>query len=186
MSEIANGLGQMSFLTLVWIFYVFVVLHELEEWNIDQFEHRRFEGVPPAATDRSARMVILFVVLVGLVWCLAATIPGSPALAAWIFIPAVSILVLNAIQHMLWSLYFRQAAPGVISSVLLLIPSGSFLVARALQQGYIPTWYAAVWAAFVIAGLVLTLKAGNQMMPTIRTVNNIGVWLEERFTSRAL
>ena len=180
MSTIAAALGQISFLNILWIFFAFFVLHELEEWNIDRFEHKHFEGLPPAATDRSARMWILFVSLAGLIWCIIATAPGSPAIAAWIILPAVAIALQNALQHIVWSVYFRQYAPGTISAALLLIPSGSYVIARALEQGYIPVWYAVVGVAFIAAGFVQTVRAGNKMTPFIRAINNLGIWLSNR------
>ena len=121
MNNILIALEKMNFLSLLWIFYFVFVLHELEEWNIDRFEHQYFEGLPPTATDRSARMWIGFVVLVGLAWCAAATLPGNPTIAAWIFLPAIVILLQNALQHIFWSSYFRGYAPGVITSILMLI-----------------------------------------------------------------
>lgn len=180
MSTIAAALEQISFLNLLWIFFGFFVLHEFEEWNIDQFEHEHFEGIPPTATDRSARMWILFVSLVGLIWCVIATAPGSPAIAAWVMLPAIAIMLQNAIQHIVWSVYFRKYALGTISAALLLIPSGSYVLARALQQGHIPIWYATVWVAFVAVGFAQTVKAGNKMTPFIRAINNLGIWLSNR------
>lgn len=180
MSNMAAALGQISFLNILWIFFAFFVLHEFEEWNIDQFEHKHFEGIPPAATDRSARMWILFISLVGMIWCVIATVPGSPAIAAWVILPAIAIMLQNAIQHIVWSVYFRQYAPGMISAALLLVPSGSYVLARAVQQGYIPIWYAAVWVAFVVVGFAQTVKAGNKMTPFIRAINNLGIWLSDR------
>jgi hypothetical protein len=180
MNIIASALGQISFLNIVWIFFAGFIVHELEEWNIDRFEHEHFEGISPAATDRSARLWILFISLVGLVWCTVATLPGSPASAAWIILPAVAVMLQNALQHVIWTVYFRQYAPGVISAALLLIPSGSYLFARALQQDYIPVWYAIIWAAFVIIGFAQTVRAGNKMTPLIRAINNLGIWLSNR------
>jgi len=180
MSNIMTALGQISFLNLLWLFFFKFVLHELEEWNIDRFEHQHFEGLPSAATDRSARMWIAFVVLVGLIWCTAATLPGDPTLAAWIFLPAIAILLQNALQHVYWSYYFRGYSPGVITSVLLLIPFGCYLVARAIGQGYVPAWYAAVLAAFVLLGFAQTVRAGNRMTPLIRAINNVGIWISDR------
>lgn len=180
MGDITATLGQTSFLNILWIFFAFFVLHEFEEWNIDQFEHKHFEGVPPAATDRSARMWILFISLAGLIWCIIATVPGSPLIAAWIILPAVAIMLQNAIQHIVWYMYFRQYVPGTISAALLLIPSGSYMFIRALQQDYIPIWYAAVWAVFVAVGFAQTVKAGKKMTPLIRAINNLGIWLSDR------
>ncbi|RPJ23587.1 MAG: HXXEE domain-containing protein [Chloroflexi bacterium] len=180
MSSIVTDLEQISLLNLLWIFFFIFVLHEFEEWNIDRFERQHFEGLPPAATDRSARMWIGFVSLVGLIWCAAAALPGNPRIAAWIFLPAIAILLQNALQHIYWSWYFRQYAPGVITAALLLIPAGCYVIARAIEQGYVPTWYVAVLAALIMIGSAQTIRAGNKMTPLIRTINNIGIWLSDR------
>ena len=180
MSTIVTALGQINYLNMLWIFFFVFILHELEEWNIDQFEHQHFKGLPPAATDRSARMWIGFVILVGLVWCALATLPGDPRLSAWIFLPAIAIMLQNAIQHIFWSLYFKRYAPGTITSILLVIPFGSYLIARAVQEGYVPVVYTAVCAAFILAGTLQTVRAGSNMTALIRTINNIGIWLSDR------
>ena len=180
MRTVLTALDQINFLSMLWVFFFVFVIHELEEWNIDRFEHRHFEGLPPAATDRSARLWIGFVSLVGLVWCALATLPGDPGTAAWIFLPAISILVQNAIQHIYWSLYFKSYAPGVVTAVLAVIPFGCYLIARAALAGYVPVWYAAVCVAFILIGSVQTVTAGSRMTPLIRAINNIGIWLSDR------
>ncbi len=180
MNNILSVLAGLGFLPLLWLFFFIFILHELEEWNIDRFERRNFTGLPAAATDKSARLWIACVILIGLVWILAAALPGRPAIAAWIFLPAVAILVQNALQHIYWSLYFRQYAPGAVTSVLLLIPLGLFIFLQALQRGYIPAWYAAIWAAFILAGSVQTVLSGRRMTPPIRAINTIGIFLAER------
>jgi hypothetical protein len=171
---------QANFLTAIWLFFLAFVLHEVEEWNIDQFEHRNFVGLPPAATDRSARMWIGFVVLIGLIWCTAATLPGNPTIAAWIILPAIAIMLQNALQHVFWVFYFRQYAPGVVTAVLLMIPLGSYVIAMAIEQKHVPIWYIALWTAVIILGFVQTVRAGNKMTPLVRTINNIGIWLSDR------
>jgi hypothetical protein len=180
MINLVTALTQMNFLGLVWIFFAVFVLHELEEWNIDRFEHRNFEGLPSAATDRSARMWIGFVILIGLIWSTAASLPGNPSLAAWIFLPAVAILLQNAIQHIYWSIHFRQYAPGLVTSILLLVPLAVYLIGRAIMEGYVPIGYVAALAVFVLLGIAQTLLAGNQMTYFIRSINNIGIWLSDR------
>ena len=172
--------AQVNFLVIIWFFFLVFVLHEIEEWNINSFEHRNFVGLAPAATDRSARMWIGFVVLVGLIWCTAATLPGNPTSAAWIILPAIAIMLQNALQHIFWVFYFRQYAPGVVTAVLLMIPLGSYVIALVISQGYVPTWYVAIWMAVVIMGFAQTVRAGSRMTPLIRTINDIGIWLSER------
>jgi hypothetical protein len=182
MNSLINAFGQISFLNLLWLFFLFFVIHELEEWNIDRFEHRHFDGLPAAATDRSARMWIGFVVLFGLVWILTAILPGDPALSAWIFLPAIAILVQNALQHLFWTVHFRAYAPGVVTAVLLLIPFGSYISVQAVQMSYVPAWYAAALGAFVLLGLAQTVRAGKRMTPLIQAINSIGIWLSDRIS----
>ena len=171
---------QINFLTAIWLFFLVFVIHEFEEWNIDQFEHRMFVGLSPAATDRSARMWIGFVVLAGLIWCSVATLSGNPVTAAWIILPAIALMLQNALQHVYWTFYFRQYAPGVVTASLLMIPVGGYVIAMSISQGYMPLWYVAIWAAVVILGLIQTVRAGNKMTPLIRAINNIGIWLSDR------
>jgi hypothetical protein len=180
MNNSVTILGQISFLDLLWLFFCAFVIHELEEWNIDRFEHRHFEGVPPAATDKSARLWIAFVCLAGLIWCLAATLPGNPGTAAWILLPAIAILIQNALQHIFWTCYFRRYAPGIITAALLLIPLGGYVLFRAMEQEYVPIWYLTIWVAFIGIGCIQTVSAGNQMPSQIRAINRIGIWLADR------
>ena len=180
MSDPLTVLGQLDFLNTLWLFFLVFVLHEFEEWNIDRFERRNFVGLPPAATDRSARMWIAFIVVVGVIWCAVATLPSNPTIAAWVILPAITMMLQNGLQHVYWSFYFRQYAPGVITAVVLLIPIGCYVAVRAVQQGYVPIWYAAVWVVVLVLGLTQTVKAGNKMTPLIRAINDIGIMLADR------
>jgi hypothetical protein len=134
MSDIVTIFKQIDFLSMVWLFFIAFVIHEAEEWNITDFELRNFVGVPATVTRKNARMWIGIICGVGLVWCAAATWRGNPTLAAYVFLPAVALALGNALQHVFWTFYFRQYAPGVISAVVLLIPLGGTLAARAVQQ----------------------------------------------------
>jgi hypothetical protein len=180
MGTILSVLENLGFLGALWLFLLVFVLHEAEEWNITRFEHRNFVGLPSAATAKSARMWIVFICAVGLIWCAVATVSGSPTIAAWVFLPAVIVALGNALQHVYWSAYFRQYAPGVITAVVLLIPLGTYVIATALRKGYVPMWYVAVWGVFIGLVLVQTVRAGNTMTPFVRAVYKIGNGLSDR------
>lgn len=180
MNNIVTFLGQLNYMHVLWLFYFFFVIHELEEWNINRFEHQNFVGLPPSTTDKSVRMWIVFVCLVGLIWCAIATLPGHPRIAAWLFFPAIAIMLQNSLQHIYWSIRFKQLAPGIFTSVLLLIPFGCFLMINAVIKGYAEPWYALCWALVITIGLFQTVMAGNKMTPLIRTINRIGVVLAEK------
>ena len=75
---------------------------------------------------------------------------------------------------------FQAICTGVITAVLLLIPLSCYVAARAVQQGYVPILYVAVWAVVLVLGLAQTVRAGNKMTPFIRAINNIGIMLANR------
>jgi len=175
-----TGMASLEFIPLIWVFLLFTVLHELEEWNINAFERRHFSGVPDYATDHSARGVIAFVCFVGLIWSSAAALSGDPAVAAWIIVPAFFFMIMNAFQHVYWSVLFRRFAPGIFSAVLLIIPFGTYMILRAIAQGYVPAWYAGVWTVIFASVWILTVRAGSKMTDFIRGVYGIGHWISER------
>jgi hypothetical protein len=94
---------------------------------------------------------------------------------------AGAITFTNALQHVYWLFYFKQYAPGVVTSVLLLIPFISYLAIRSVQQQVVPLWYVLAWLIFIALGLIQTIKAGNTMTPSIRAVHKVGESLAKRF-----
>jgi hypothetical protein len=175
-----NGFAGLEFVPLIWVFLLFTVIHEFEEWNINAFERRCFSGVPDFATDRSARGVIAFVCTIGLIWSAAAALSGGPAAAAWIIMPAFFFMVMNALQHVYWSILFRKLAPGIASAVLLIIPSGMYMILLAIRQGYVPAGYAVVLAVIFTAVWIQTARAGRKMTHFFRGVYAIGDWISQR------
>jgi hypothetical protein len=179
MDIILTALESLGFLNTLWLLLLAFFLHELEEWHITEFERRNFVELPPTATGRSARMWIAFICTVGLVWCAAATLPGIPAVGAWIFLPAIALMLLNALQHVFWSVYFKQYAPGVITALVLLIPIGGYVTAWAVQRGYVPLWYVTILAGLGVWVLIHTVRAGNRMSPFIHAIYDLGFRLSE-------
>lgn len=186
MSNILTAAAQIDFLTWLWIFTAAFALHEVEEWNILRWYQHSYVDLPPS-TNKAVRAWIVFAVLVGFVWCAAATLPGSPVFAACVFLPAIAVAVQNALQHVYWLFYFKQYAPGIITAVFCLIPSGIYLAIRAIGENLVPVWYVGILLLLIIPGLVQTVRARNRMTGPIRAIHHIGIklaeWLE-RLTGR--
>ncbi|MBN1218742.1 MAG: HXXEE domain-containing protein [Anaerolineae bacterium] len=180
MNHILTVFEHLNFLSMLWLFLIAFVIHEVEEWNITDFERRNFVGVPATVTKKNARMWIGIVCVVGFAWCTAATLSGNPTVAAYVFLPAIALALGNALQHIFWTFYFRQYAPGLVTAVLLLIPLGGYVFIRAVQQGYAPLWYVAILAGLIALLLVHTVRAGNEMTPPIRAIYTLGNWLAEK------
>lgn len=77
-------------------------------------------------------------------------------------------------------LHFKEYAPGVIISILLLIPIGVYLFSTAVCQEYVPLWYVVVPAVLILPGLAQTVWAGNVMLPQIRSMHGFGIKLSQK------
>jgi hypothetical protein len=137
----------------------------------------------PRISHKSNRTWLVFVSIVYFGWCAIATLPGSPTFAAVVFLPAIAIALQNALQHIYWLFHFRDYAPGVITSLLLLLPLGIYLTVRAIQQDYAPAWYVAVLALLMVPGLAQTVRAGHRLTPQMRTLHSFSIRLSDRLAA---
>lgn len=176
MNNLGTFTGQIGFLAWLWIFVTAFAIHELEEWNILHWYQRNFVDLSPS-THKAVRLWIGFVILIGIAWCSAATLPGNPVFAAYVFLSAIAVLMQNALQHVYWLFYFKQYAPGIITAVFYLIPFGAYIAARAVWENLVPIWYAATLIILIIPGLVQTAKAKNRMTKPIRAIHQVGIKL---------
>lgn len=171
-------LDRMSFLTGIWLLPFAAAVHEAEEWNILRWEQRNFANLP-AKTNASVRTFLVFFTLFGFLWTALAALPNNPKIAAFVLLPFAWGAFLNALQHLFYTIYFRQYAPGVITSVVLYLPISGYLTIRAIQENLVPAAYVVVLVALTILGLIQTMKAGNTFIPAFRTFSRFGMALSK-------
>ena len=112
MNQVLTTFGPLSFQSVLGLFVIAFVIHEIEEWNITEFERRNFVDVPATVTLRNARMWIGIVCLVALVWLAAAMLPGSSTVAAYVFLPAIALAVGKRSPARLLDCLFQPIRPG--------------------------------------------------------------------------
>ncbi len=168
----------MSFLTAIWLLPIAVALHEAEEWNILRWEQRNFINLP-AKTHTSVRTFLVFFTLLGFLWTALAALPHNPRIAAFMILPFAAGAFLNTLQHLFYTIYFREYAPGVITSVVLYLPISGYLTARAIRENLVPVVYVVVLVILAILGLIQTIKAGNTFTPTFRAISHFGMALSK-------
>ncbi len=179
MQAFIDSLAAGEFGSVKWVFLVFVVAHELEEWNINGFERRHFSDVPAFATNRSARGFIFLISLAALGLTAAAAYAGDGA-APWIFLPAVFFMLSNACQHLYWSIRFRTYAPGVVTALALIVPLGLYLIGRSVTDEGVSPVYPAVMAVVSILVWVQTVRAGDRMTGSVVGAYAAGNWITRR------
>ena len=168
-----------SYLTAIWLLPMALALHEAEEWSILPWEQRNFVNLP-AKTDASVRTFLMFFTLFGFLWTAVAALTNNPTLAAFVLLPFAAGAFLNALQHLFYVVYFKQYAPGVITSVVLYLPIVGYLTARAIEENLVPLVYVVVLVILTILGLVQTIKAGNTVTAPFRAISDWGMALSKR------
>ena len=169
----------LHFLKAVWLFPVAVLIHELEEWNIMRWYRHNFVDVLQMS-DKTAHIGLMFVGLTSFLWTTAATIFGNPTVAAFVMLFHIAGIFQNVLQHIYWLFHFKQYAPGIVTSVLLLAPLGIYLSARAVIEKYAPAWYIVLLTIWIIFSLVPTIRAGNRFQ--VRAVHKVAIQLSEWLT----
>ena len=171
-------LNQMSFLTAIWLMPFALAFHEAEEWNILRWEERNFVNLP-AKTHAGVRAFLVVFTLFGFLWTALAALSNNPKVAAFVLLPFVAGAFLNALQHLFYTIYFRQYAPGVITSVALYLPISGYLTVRAIQENLVPVVYVVALVILTILGLIQTMKAGNTFIPAFRAFSQFGMALSK-------
>lgn len=169
---------QMSFLTVIWLLPFAIAFHELEEWNILRWQQRNFVNLPPK-TNASVRAFLVFFTLFGFLWTALAALPNNPKIAAFVMLPFAAGAFLNTLQHIFYTMYFKQYAPGVITAVVLYLPIVSYFTVRAIQEYLVPVVYVVALVILAILGLVQTMRAGNTFIPAFRAFSNFGMVLSK-------
>jgi len=181
--RIATTFNAMSFLTAVWLLPLALAVHEAEEWNILSWEQRNFVNLP-AKTNVSIRTFLVFFTLFGFLWTTLAALPNNPTIAAFVLLPFAAGAFLHALQHIFYTIYFKQYAPGVVTSVVLYLPIVGYLTARAIEENLIPVVDVVVLVILTSLGLIQTIKAGNTVTPLFRSISDFGMALSKRLHIR--
>ena len=164
-----NLLNSIEFKQIIWIIPIILLLHELEEWNIRGWHIRNSMDVP-GETFLSTRMWTLFLSLFGFVWTVTAFLIPNNSISAGVVSVLVCFTLLNALQHLIGLLRFKQYNPGLFFSTVFGIPAGLYLVYRVLAQNLLPVWVILAFLGLMLLGLAVTLKM-------IHFVNRIGIRL---------
>lgn len=169
------------FLDSIWLLLFALVLHVFEEWNnlAGWFEGNFISSSP--VTNKSTRTGLIFSIAIVFICSTIAVMTRNPNWAALILLPVLALLFMHALQHVYWCLYFKKYAPGVITSILLLLPTTCYLTVKSVQQKYTPIWYVVTLIILIAFALIETVQAGRTTPQTVRTFNKISISLSKIF-----
>lgn len=131
----------------------------------------------PVKTNTGVRTFLVFLTLLAFLWTALAALTNDPKIAAFVLFPFATGAFLNVLQHIFYTIYFRQYAPGLITSVVLVLPTVVYLTGRALGEDLVPVAYVAVLMVLAILGLIQTMRAGNTFTPAFLAISHFGMAL---------
>jgi hypothetical protein len=179
MTGLFNFLSSISFRNLIWLIPIIMLFHELEEWNILKWYKENYIDLP-SSTNRSVRVWLIGISLVGFVLTLIGYLIPNNGASAFLICLLIAFTLQNGLQHLYWLFYFKKYAPGVVFSVLFGIPAGFYICFRILMEKMLPIWILIVIGLLIIPGLVKTVKAKNRMTKGIRGAHMIGLRIAKR------
>jgi hypothetical protein len=105
------------------------------------------------------------------VWTLLATLSSNPRFTAFAIFPFFTFFAFaNALQHIYFVYYFRSYNPGVVTAVILVIPSMLYMTLRALQANLIPWWYVVIVYLPLIPAMATVIRTGNEVPAVIHGI----------------
>jgi drug/metabolite transporter (DMT)-like permease len=144
---------------LAWLLPVAFAFHELEEWNIVAWYRRYWSNVDPAIVNqRNSWTWLAFASLFGFLWTFLATRPRNPKIAFHILLVFFVAVFSHCLAHIYWQFSLGVYAPGVVTSVLLIIPITAYVSYRAIREGLVSIVYVAVLLAMTLPSTAWAIR----------------------------
>ena len=149
---------------LVWLLPVAFALHELEEWNIAEWYRRYWTNVDPAIVNqRNSWTWLAFASLFGFLWTLLAVRFRNPKHTFHVLLIFFIAVFSHCIAHVYWLFSLGAYAPGVVTSILLIIPITAYVTYRAIRDGLVSSTYPTVLFALTLPPIVWAIRLDNRL-----------------------
>lgn len=149
----------------LWLVAAALGVHELEEWNIASWSARNFTN-HTGISDQAIWIGLVVVTLVFAGWILVATRLRSPLAMSLVALPAVALVATgNSVQHVTWTLYFGEYAPGVVSACLLVVPAAVVAMRRMVDVHRLLIFPLAGCAVLWVVAALQVVQTGRELEP---------------------
>ena len=149
---------------LAWLLPVAFGLHELEEWNIVAWYQRYWTNVDPALVNqRNSWTWLAFASLLGFAWTLMASRFRSPAIMFHILLVFFISVFGHCLLHVYWLFSLGVYAPGVVTSIILIMPITAYVTLRAIRDRLVSSVYAAILFALTLFPVVSAVRLDNRL-----------------------
>ena len=170
-----GNVSTLPYQKLVWLLPAVLTIHELEEWNIKEWNTANFIGTPDTP-DSAVRVLLVLVSIAGfLVTAIACAFSSSTKTAYITLTFFILVAFNNSLQHLFWQLYWGAYAPGVLAAAFLNVPAILLLSWHALKNRLVSPLYIAILYTTAVPALYLTFRQGRQFPEVMAKGHEFGV-----------
>lgn len=145
--------------TLFTLVSVVLFLHEMEEWNIDEYHRKNYTDLKVKETKLSVRLWLFFLSAVGFIWAFVANIIPNMMISTVFFMLLIDLLFLNGMQHVLISVKTKKYNPGLLFGGIIGLMANVLVVVKIVVDQIIPIWLLTLLLLVVIPGIIQTIKS---------------------------
>ncbi|WP_339821525.1 HXXEE domain-containing protein [Paenibacillus sp. FSL R7-0216] len=167
-------MDDLSISSLVWLFLVAFVIHDMEEmiWVGPWAKRNRQKAVAavPARMRRSLTQILTInssqfavAVLLEFIVFVPFTLMAAEQGRFFIFLSINSLFFLHVFTHVAQSLYLKMYTPGVVTAVLIVLPYSLVLFDRLLSDNLV-TW----------GEILLSVPVGLLVVPLVMVGHELG------------
>lgn len=134
----------MEYRKALWLAPLALVIHNFEEYlTMPTFTSRHWQDLPVVISNIAAMgsdqfsAALIIVTLLAILFTFLGSISAANGPGMFIAFTTQGAMLINAVQHIFGSIWLRNYTPGVLTSVILYLPLLSYLILRALKEGYI-------------------------------------------------
>jgi hypothetical protein len=127
-----NTIKHIPYSTLLWLFPVIFLIHEIEEWYILSWYKKYFINLP-ASTNFTLRAWIISISLFALIITFIAQSFKNIKITAYFITPFICFTILNGLQHIFWLFAFKVYMPGTIFGGFIGTILGIYLIYRSVN-----------------------------------------------------
>lgn len=173
---LSNLFGFRDLYAYVWLIPLLFGIHEFEEWNILEWYKKYYRNLPES-TNTSIHIHIIVFCAVSILLTLAAYAARETFLFSLIVVFLSTFMLLNFLQHIIWTVQLKAYSPGLATAILSMIAIAAVNVLYIRYHLIILPFYCIL--LLVIPSVIRTMRVKGEMTKDLLAVHHFFIKLEK-------
>lgn len=158
----------MEYRQVLWLTPILLLIHNFEEYlTMPVFIVRHGQDLPAFINNITSwsrdqlGLALIIVTLMAFLFTYWGSIGEAKGTGMFLATTTQTVLLINGVQHIAASVWFRTYTPGVLTAIVFYLPLLSYIILRALKEGCISgklLIYSFILGAAMILPIILLIK----------------------------